>query len=258
LNLGSRNSASSDVLLKKWLNVPDGICISREMQWIAVSNHEPHSVFVYKKDKSLNEFSGPDGILRGIHYPHGLRFSSDGRFIIVADAGRPYVAIYQKDDLDWRGVRYPFLSFRTLNNEDFLRGRHNMPPALLAGEGGPKGIDIDDATNAIVTTCEMQPLAFFDLDAILESACEEKSISNYSRLSESWRLNQRAREVSCELEILNQEKEKTAVNTEFRKVINSRSWRITAPVRDLMAKVRRLRPAQLAQEAEGVSSGSGY
>jgi mannosyltransferase OCH1-like enzyme len=44
-----------------------------------------------------------------------------------------------------------------------LRGRHNVE------EGGPKGIDIDDTMNVMVSTCEVQPLTFFDLEAILRS-----------------------------------------------------------------------------------------
>src|SRR5262249_55118138 len=35
-------------------------------------------------------------------------------------------------DLDWEGVRYPLLSFRAINDEDFLRGRDNPE------EGGAK------------------------------------------------------------------------------------------------------------------------
>ena len=238
LDLGARYSTHSDVLFKKWLEVPDGICVSRKNEWIAVSNHNTHTVLVYKNNENLNEFSDPDGILRGVYCPHGLRFTLDGRFILVADAASPYVSIYQQDDLGWHGARYPLLSFQVLNNEDFLRGRHDPE------EGGPKGIDINDATNVVVTTCETQPLAFFDLDAILENAFETKSNSdlNYS-LSKDWRRKQKVLEVSYELE-LKKELEKqanAAMNAEVQAVMNSRSWKITAPLRWSVAKVRTLR-----------------
>ena len=148
---------SNKILLRNWLNIPDGICVSSESQWIAVSNHNTHSVFLYENNSLLNEFSNPDGILRCVYYPHGLKFTSDGRFILIADAGSPYVHIYRKDTSDWRGVQKPLISYRVLSDENFLRGRTSPE------EGGPKGIDIDNTMNIFVTTCEIQPMAFFDL-----------------------------------------------------------------------------------------------
>src|SRR5262249_14332687 len=61
----------SKVLLKKWLDIPDGITLSKERRWIAISNHETHSVLLYENKPSLNALSAPDGILRSINYPHG-------------------------------------------------------------------------------------------------------------------------------------------------------------------------------------------
>jgi DNA-binding beta-propeller fold protein YncE len=202
LNLDARYSINNDeVLLKKWLDIPDGICVSREKLWIAVSNHGTKAVLVYENNASLNVLSGPVGILRRTNYPHGLRFTSDGRFILVADAGSPHVNIYETNDSDWRGVRDPLLSFRVLKNEDFLRGRHNRE------EGGPKGIDINNANNIFVTTCESQPLAFFDLAAVLESSCfggtGVTSSFNYvgGKSAHNWLPDQSALEVNCELHL---------------------------------------------------------
>ena len=90
-----------------------------------------------------------------LNYPHGLRFTSDDRFILVAVAGSPYVNIYGNYGSDWRGVRDPLLSFRIVEEDEFLRG--NYEP----GEGGPKGIDILNSTNVLVTTCQSQPLRFY-------------------------------------------------------------------------------------------------
>jgi hypothetical protein len=157
------------VLLEKGLDIPDGICVSRDRKWIAVSNHNTHTVLIYKNRKKLDKLSDPDCVLRGIDCPHGVRFASDDRLILVAHAAAPYVSVYRRVDLGWYGVHDPLLSFRVLTGEDFLRGRHN------AEEGGPKGIDIDDATNLVVATCEVQPLAFFDLDEILGGAVVSKA-----------------------------------------------------------------------------------
>jgi hypothetical protein len=210
------STTNSEVLFKKRLEWPDGICLSRERRWIAVSNHYAHTVLLYENTPMLSESSEPDGILRCSYYPHGLRFTSDGRFILVADADSPYVHIYERDAAGWRGVRYPLSSFRVLTNEDYLRGRYGP------GEGGPKGIDINDAMNIFVTTCSEQPLAFFDLPAVLESAC--------SRKSHQRTLNQRALELKYELDLLD----------DLASFKNSRSWRITAPLRWVFSGLRKL------------------
>ena len=81
--------------------------------------------------------------------------------LLVADAGSPFVHIYRAADLNWRGVRTPLLSVRTLSDEQFALGRHNPQ------EGGPKGIDVTRDMSLFVTTNECQPIAFFDLQAAL-------------------------------------------------------------------------------------------
>lgn len=155
---------NNGILLEKWLDIPDGVSVSKDRQWIAISNHNAHNVMLYRSSSSLNQDADPDGILRSVYYPHGLRFSSDGRHMFVADAGAPYVHVYANDGNGWQGVRNPVASFRVMDDSVFLRGRNNPR------EGGPKGIDVDDGMNVLVSTCECQPLAFFDLPAILESA----------------------------------------------------------------------------------------
>ena len=81
--------------------------------------------------------------------------------LLVADAGSPFVHIYEAPDLNWRGVRTPLLSVRTLSDEQFAAGRYNPQ------EGGPKGIDVTRDMSLFVTTNECQPIAFFDLQAAL-------------------------------------------------------------------------------------------
>src|SRR6516165_10540177 len=224
---------SSEVLLKRWLDVPDGVSVSDP--WIAISNHNTHNVFLYENTGSLNEFSEPDGILRCFHHPHGLKFTSDGRFILVADTGAPYVHIYTKDGSGWRGVHSPFKSLRVLNDEDFLRGRSSIE------EGGPKGIDIDNSMTIFVTTCEIQPLAFFDLEEILKRTPMQRNGAAHSSASfgealhscyERHYRDQGALEIKYELERQHRSNhELDQSKQELVKFINSRSWRVTAPLR---------------------------
>ena len=150
---------SSDVLLEKWLDIPDGVTVSADGQWIAISNHNVHNVLLYRNSPSLNQQSDTDGMLRSLYYPHGLRFSPDGRRMFVADAGSPYVFVYENDGTGWDVVHNPIGAFRVMDDALYLRGRTNPK------EGGPKGIDFDRGMNVLVATCECQPLAFFDLPA---------------------------------------------------------------------------------------------
>src|SRR5439155_19840113 len=67
---------NSEILLNKYLNAPDGVSISPDRRWIAVSNHATHNVLLYENSAALNSDAKPDGIVRCIYYQHGLRFSA--------------------------------------------------------------------------------------------------------------------------------------------------------------------------------------
>ena len=152
---------SHEILLSRGLKFPDGVAIDRQRRWIAVSNHEAHSVSLYENTARLNPDSKPDGTLRNVNYPHGVRFTSDNNFVLVADAGSPYVNVYARGSGTWRGTRYPVRAFRTMPESVYLRGRFHPQ------EGGPKGIDLDSTMSVLVATCAEQGLAFFDLAGIL-------------------------------------------------------------------------------------------
>ncbi|MBK9469977.1 MAG: YncE family protein [Gammaproteobacteria bacterium] len=153
---------SSEILLSKGLGVPDGVAVSSDRRWIAISNHNAHSVFLYENTPELNRHSEPDGILRNLNYPHGLLFAPDDSFMLVADAGAPYVNIYARDGDSWSGMRDPVAALRVMDETTYRRGRKNPQ------EGGPKGIDVDSGMNVLVTTCDEQVLAFFDLPSMMQ------------------------------------------------------------------------------------------
>lgn len=153
---------SHEILLNRGLSFPDGVAVDRKRRWIAISNHEAHSVFLYENTTQLNPHSKPDGVLRNVNYPHGVRFTPDNNFVLVADAGSPYVNVYAKDGESWKGTRYPVTAFRAMAENIYKRGRFHPQ------EGGPKGIDLDSGMNVLVTTCAEQGLAFFDLPGILK------------------------------------------------------------------------------------------
>jgi hypothetical protein len=235
--------------VRKWLDVPDGITMSGQGR-IAISNHNLHCVMIYESGRQLDENSDPDGVMRGIFYPHGVRFTDDEAFLLIADAGAPYLHVYVADG-GWSGVHQPQFSLRVVGDADFQRGRRNLQ------EGGPKGLDIDEAGKLLATTCEMQPLAFFDLTAILETAARnvERNRSGQPSGPES------ASQVRCELDLLQvsnqvrREAEERANQAERRAaqaegelaeartliyyLLHSKSWQVTAPMRWVFAGLKR-------------------
>ena len=152
------------VLLRRGLEVPDGISISSDRKWIAVSNHLDGTVRLYENIPGLNRRSDGIGILRGMVAPHGLRFTADGRHLLVADGFVPYVHVFESADGDWGITRDPISSARVLDEDTFQRGKYSPR------EGGPKGIDIDGDSRLLATTCEQQVLAFHDLEELLRNS----------------------------------------------------------------------------------------
>ena len=157
--LGYR-ATSNQPLLKHGLDIPDGIAISGNGQWVAVSSHGTRDVKLYRMSASPGPDTEPAGVLQHAGYPHGLRFTGDDRHILVADAGSRMVHVYAGDG-DWNGHRMPARSVTVLDEDTFLRGRASPE------EGGPKGLDIDRSNSVVAVTCEEQTLTFFALSSIL-------------------------------------------------------------------------------------------
>jgi hypothetical protein len=234
----ARTLRRSEVLLQKYLDIPDGVSVSPDRRWIAVSNHTPHNVLLYENRPTLNADSEPDGILRHVHYPHGVRFSADGGHLFVADAGAPYLHVYAPGPDQWRGVRHPLATVRIMDDAAFERGRFNPQ------EGGPKGLDLDASSRVLVVTSECQPLAFFDVRALLELALAGGSAREQSILS-----------IGHELALLRESRRRAEKATEADVLRNSRSWRITAPLRRLNAAFRRPRSLESHGPTQGEEHG---
>ena len=148
---------TSEVVLAAGLAIPDGITGSPDGRWLAVSNHDTHSVLAYRTSPLLGPHSSADGVLSEMAYPHGLCFTPDGCHVLVADAAAPCVHVFATSDGDWTGQRTPVRSIQVMDDETFLRGAYNPQ------EGGPKGLDIDRTSRVLVVSSEHQPLALFDL-----------------------------------------------------------------------------------------------
>lgn len=158
---GSRPQlASHELLLENGIWMPDGVTVSPDKRWIAISNHRTRSVLVYDRRRKLNRRSTASGVIFGAQYPHGLRFTPDGKRLIVCDAGNPFIHIFSSNDGTWTGERNPIVSMKVLDDERFAKGHKAIK------EGGPKGVDVDAQGKVMVVTCEEQTLAFFAIPAV--------------------------------------------------------------------------------------------
>jgi len=210
---------STNVRLRRGMDYPDGLAVSADGEWIAVSNHRAHTVMLYQRSSSLHEDSVPGCILRGVSYPHGLCFSPDGRHLFVASTGGPFVHVFARDGQMWRDVRYPAVSVRVMH-EDVFR----QHPRFDQGDGGSKGIDLDRDGHVLAVTSAYQPLAFFEVAAILDLStgqCDD------------------ARHVSYELDVVEEHTRK--VKARIEALERSRSFRVTKPLRSLNAAWSRIR-----------------
>ena len=202
----------SEVVVHRWLDLPDGVAVSADRRWMAVSNHMGHAVMLYDLSAGLDDTSDPVGILRGTMWPHGLRFDAEGR-LFVADAGNPYLHVYEGDGDGWRGVAYPAASARVMDDDLFERGQRGNPH-----EGGPKGIDLDRYGRVLAVSSMCRPLAFF---AVLDVLAARPDPPGEAELR-----------VGYELEVLERAQRSKA---RIAALEGSSSFRLTAPLRRLGA-----------------------
>lgn len=160
----SHKSIKNRIMLEKGLKVPDGVSVSASKALMVISNHLTHEVFIYDNTKPMGRRTMPQATLKGLDFPHGLRFVADDRFILVADAGLPFMKLYHCPEADWKGDYFPVASIRIMDDETFLRGHYYHQ------EGGLKGLDLSPCGTVLATTCETQPLVLYDVKRLFSAA----------------------------------------------------------------------------------------
>lgn len=149
--------SSNRIFAKKGVRIPDGAAFSPDGRWIAISNHSTNNVLVYEYASWFVSTKEPVCRLEGPRFPHGVQFTRNGQYILTVDAGAPQLFAYRRPAGGWHGELQPLCVRQVMPTETFLRG-HTSPL-----EGGPKGLDICRDKGIVVTTCEEDPLAFFDV-----------------------------------------------------------------------------------------------
>jgi hypothetical protein len=221
---------SSLVMLRADLDIPDGIAMCPQSGWLAVSNHSRHCVHLHAPADCPVDELPPDGVLRGMSYPHGLAFTRTGEHVLVADAGEPCVHVYARPAEGWRGTHHPIRSVRVVDESTFTRGHHNEQ------EGGPKGLAIDRTGRVLALTCEQQPLLFLSLaDVIGVPSVDDQAAAppqtNRDLELEVLRRQVRGARRSTWLRGDRERGLRRQLNDELTAIKSSRSWRLTAPLR---------------------------
>lgn len=152
------------VRIERGLRLPDGISVSPDRRWIAVSNHAHGQALVYANEQALDRRSTPAAVLGGSVCPHGLRFSADGRRLFVADAASRHVHVYEARDGAWPSVAQPDASIPLVDPDTFHRGRYD------AREGGIKGLTLDRSGQVLAVTHRHGVLTFHDVPGLLRAA----------------------------------------------------------------------------------------
>lgn len=161
---GSVGVTNGSVLIEQDLRIPDGVAISPDRQWIAVSNHAGGSALVYRNGPGLRRTTPPAAVLGGNVCPHGIHFSPDGKHILVADAASQYLHVFDSRNGEWRSADEPTRSVRLIDDRTFYAGRYD------ARDGGLKGLDIDGHGTVLATTFKGGALNLYDFGALLARA----------------------------------------------------------------------------------------
>jgi len=161
VDLRTMTSLGGEVLIDAVVNHPDGVAVSTDRSLVAVSNRVPAGVLLYANRPDLHSRSVPVGTLHGAVAAHGICFTPDDEFVLLADGARPFVYVYRRGEHGWSGDHHPIATLQVMSDEAFARSHH------ARDDGGPKGVAIDPSQQVVAISAEAQPLAFFPLSVFI-------------------------------------------------------------------------------------------
>ncbi len=143
------------------LEIPDGLAISRDGAWLAVSDHDNRRILVYRrKDGELACVLKDDAL----NFPHGLCFDRTGDLLLSADAGNRFIHVFQGKGGWTTDQTRSADRIEAVPSFVFERTQSAVPEEVRPLEGGSKGIDIDPSGRLVAITCRHLLLRVFLLD----------------------------------------------------------------------------------------------
>jgi hypothetical protein len=180
LQQGTVETGDGAIIAQTGLEIPDGVALSRDGRWLAVSEHHHRCIMIYRyADKTRT------CVLRDaeLHHPHGLCFDATGRTLYVADAGAPYVHAFV-GGLEWnKSTDRSTFKLAAVEADAFRKTKEATPEEFRALEGGIKGMDVDPSGRVLATTCQHQILRFFETGPIAASSADTLAAQDSLALS---------------------------------------------------------------------------
>lgn len=158
---GRIETGKGTIVAQDGLEIPDGIALSRDGRWMAVSDHDHHRVVIYWLANRSQSCVLCDA---NLHYPHGLCFDRTGHRLYVADAGGRRVHVFTTKSQWDKHANCSAFQPTAVGKDVFLKTQKDTRKEVRALEGGIKGIDVDPSSRVIATTCRYQTLRFFEVD----------------------------------------------------------------------------------------------
>lgn len=163
------------VVAHEGLSVVDGIAVSDDGRFMALSDHDHHRVAIYQrdgysKDASVEEklqarFQPACSLLDiDMHFPHGLRFDLAGKVLYAVDAGGRYIQVFATEDNWQTDMHGSTVKTFGIDEDAFTKSQMAVPEKHRLVEGGGKGLDIDPSGRILVVTCRNQSLRFFGIE----------------------------------------------------------------------------------------------
>lgn len=158
-------TGEGDLLVRDGIEIPDGVAISRDGRWMAVSDHDHRRVLVFgRDDRELRcELRDPQ-----LLHPHGLCFDRSGSALFVADAGGRQVHVFSTTDAWSSDLEASGFRCKAVAAKAFRATRAATPARHRSLEGGIKGIDVDPSGVLVATTCRFQTVRFFEIEGAAE------------------------------------------------------------------------------------------
>jgi hypothetical protein len=160
LEQGTITIEDGTILARDGLEIIDGVAVSHDGRWFALSEHHHGRVMIYRRsDKTLS------AVLRDadLHHPHGLCFSRTGRALCVSCAEERYLHVFSGSGQWDKSMDSSTFKLVAVEEEAYRKTKESTPEQFRSLEGGIKGIDIDPSDRVVAATCQNQMLRFFEL-----------------------------------------------------------------------------------------------